>query len=356
MNRLAQAARRLNLGRGFDSRPRADLLLAGLREAAELFAGQPYRVPPRIAGAVWTGAYAMQVTLLRQVVALMACQYVSLVAALGAIDPVLASLVSGNWARFGSDVQDFLWEDDGYAVRRFTLFGILLVVGVLTARVMKFRGWVSFRSHRPTRRQELRFRSRSIRSRRNRVPVLCALLIVQCARVKAAIPHQSALSLQDIDTAVELLGREVMRLSGDKPQFRRRSPRSKAVRHHTCLVAAALRKATLRVDSDPAAGTAALADMALRICDAYVRSEWGRLLEEQELAGLEPVRSRELLRITAAGAATVGAAVAGALIGIPDAVLPLVFGFVGVLAFTRLLGVTPSSLSLLDSMRGVQRP
>ncbi|MFC9914499.1 hypothetical protein [Streptomyces sp. NPDC127197] len=286
----------------------------------------------------------------------MAGLYVSLVAALGLIDPVLVALVSG-WARIGSDLQDFLWEDDGYAVHRFTLFGILLVVFALAARVMTFRVWVTLRSHRFTRREELRrARSRSIRSRRNRVPALCALLIFQCARVKAAVPHQSAPSLQDIDTAVELLGREVMRLSGDKHQFRRRSPRSKAVRHHTRLVAAALRQATLRVDSDPAAGTAALADMALRICDAYVRREWGRLLEEQELAGLEPVRSRELLRITAAGAVTVGAAVAGALIGIPDPVLPLVFGFVGVLAFTRLLGVTPRTLSLLDSVRGVQRP
>jgi hypothetical protein len=118
------------------------------------------------------------------------------------------------------------------------------------------------------------------------------------------------------------------------------------------LVVAALHRVSIRLDSEPETATRELADMALRICSAYVGHRWGRLLEESELAGLEPVRSREPLRLALAGLFTVAVAVAAALLGVPDGALPIVIGLAGLMSFGR----TPRALELLDSFRGVQRP
>ncbi|MFF1359192.1 hypothetical protein [Streptomyces sp. NPDC058297] len=99
-----------------------------------------------------------------------------------------------------------------------------------------------------------------------------------------------------------------------------------------------------------------LADTALRIGDSHAGPRWGRLLEESELAGLEPVRNYASLRMAAAGVLTPGVTYLAAFIGVPGIVLPLAIGFFGVLSFNLIVGRPSRSLELLDSMRGIQRP
>ncbi|MFE6808656.1 hypothetical protein ACFVEN_44440 [Streptomyces sp. NPDC057681] len=192
--------------------------------------------------------------------------------------------------------------------------------------------------------------------KRNKVPYLCAQLVRCCAQVRPSSTRRRKVLLKRIDQSADDLIRELMRLPRDRGLYPRRSPRRQAVHRHVALVAAALRKKTLELDTEPERAFYELSQMSLKICTAYVGRRWGRLLEDSELSGLEPFRRRESLRITSALVITVAAAYGASAAGLPSAVLPLVIGAVGVLAFTLIVGRTPQALALLDSMRGIQRP
>ncbi|MEU9157952.1 hypothetical protein AB0D59_47380 [Streptomyces sp. NPDC048417] len=188
------------------------------------------------------------------------------------------------------------------------------------------------------------------------VPYACALVAIFCAAAKQNIPSRKKEHLKRVDLAVSRLAEELLKNSGDRALFPRRSPRTKAARDHAALVAAAVHRASLQIDVSPEAAFTELGNMAMRICEAYVDCRWGRLLEESELTGLVPERSREPLRLAIAGCLTIAIGVAGAFLGVPDGALPMLFGLVGLISFTLLMGRTPRSLELLDAMRGVQRP
>lgn len=188
------------------------------------------------------------------------------------------------------------------------------------------------------------------------IPIACTWTVIRSDAAWGPHGCRGQVELQGVDYAVCALAGELMHLPRYRTGLPRRSPRRKTVHRHTRLVAAALHAKLARLDADPQDTLRELGDMSLRICDAYLGHRWGRLLEDHELAGLEPARSYEALRLAAAGGITVGVSYVAALIGVPAAVLPLVCGLTGLLSFNLALGRTSRSLELLDSLRGIQRP
>jgi hypothetical protein len=123
------------------------------------------------------------------------------------------------------------------------------------------------------------------------------------------------------------------------------------------MVAAAVRAATLKLDSEPTAALHELSSLACTILDRFTERRWGALLDEAHLAGLEPVRNRETLRLVAAATLTAGAAVGIGLLNPPASATPLLVGAVGLIFFSVTYGHRgPRAMELLDSLRGVQRP
>lgn len=225
-----------------------------------------------------------------------------------------------------------------------TIFAVLLIV----LAAMFFEWNVS---------RHWRFqRSAESRNFRRGVSFSCALLIIFSARVHRNTPNYPGSFARAIDVAARMLIRDLRRLPNEASQFERWSPRRQSVRRHVNLVAAAIQKQLQHMDIDPSVATAKLADFAMRICDAHLDRKWGQLLEDAELAGLEPLRDREPLRLAAAGLTTLLLSAVAALAGIPASVLPILFGLIGVLTFRLIMGGSPRSLELLDAVRGIQRP
>lgn len=327
----------------------ADDDLALFRTAVTYFAGPSYRLPLRITGAVWVGRFTAGVHYRwRVLLGVALCIVETAAVSLPTLGP------EGGWSSLavwdGDQGGDF-WRVFGKGGGPFDAILFVMQLLAITAGWLLVLGSAALSvPRRPTGL------SKGHWARLNRVPYLCARLIVCCADASGSAnrPRQRhrRSPLKDTDTAVAILSQELMRLPRDSRLFRPRSRRSKAARHHVGLVVAALHRVSIRLDSEPETATRELADMALRICSAYVGHRWGRLLEESELAGLEPVRSREPLRLALAGLFTVAVAVAAALLGVPDGALPIVIGLAGLMSFGR----TPRALELLDSFRGVQRP
>lgn len=319
------------------------------RAAIADLAGTSYTIPPPIVEDVRTGAYAAAFARTFRSYALIP---ISVGLAL------LAYVDASSWyyqsQRHGASLYETAWH------RRFDAWDYVttgmsfpvpygLIAGSLIVVILN-----PFLGFSPVGR--LKSPVEIQRRGHNLVPYLCALLIICCAGVKQRLPLREKAPLRYVEIAVSMLVRELLKAPKDKILFRRRSPRSKAIQHHVGLVAAALRKASVQVDVDPERAVTELGDMAMRICNGYVQRSWGNLLEESELAGLEPLRDREQLRLAVAGALTFATVLAGGFLGLPGMALTVLVGLVGTLSFRGLLGRTPRAMEMLDSLRGIQRP
>lgn len=310
------------------------------KKSVHHFAGSGYSVPLRISGAVWIGTYADNVAerIRNKCMNLAALLYVSTAVAMSIRDPGWREILEPISA---PGVPDGIVPPGPLEALAYGIF-----LWYLFLRVGQSAAGAPLTIRRSKRRL----------AHVNRLPYLCAIVIRCCAYVHKKGLHQTRRDIKDVDLALGLLIRELQKLPGDRDLFARRSPRRSAVRHHVNLVVAALQKQSLRLDTAPLDAAQELASMAMRICDAYVKRTWGQLLLEVELVGLEEARNREAIRMAVAGIVTLSVSYLGAVFGVPGAVLPLVFGFVGMISFNVILGRSPRSLELLDSMRGIQRP
>lgn len=319
-------------------------------------AARPVPVPLRTRTAVWTGVYATQVVANVRFTALLGLVLLVAPTYLGTLLEFLRKWGFGG-KEGGLDLS-VEWSGVGRAVaagaRSYVHLlpapSVLLVLELLLMSMISAILLATFEVQ-----AYLAPRHRTDPSRLNRIPTLCALLVVCCATLRQTAPHHKPIHLRNIDRLIDLLGRELGRLARG-PGFERRSPRRKALRNHTELVTAALYKTGTQLDSSPLSASDDLADMAYRICDAYVERRWGALLQDSELTGLDPVRNRETLKMATAGLITLCVSYGAALLNVPGAVLPLVFGLTGVVSFNLVLGRSPRSLELLDAVRGIQRP
>ncbi|WP_448319262.1 hypothetical protein [Streptomyces sp. CO7] len=189
------------------------------------------------------------------------------------------------------------------------------------------------------------------------IALQCGIVLAQCALAKNGTTTSKPTLLKRVDYSISLLIRELMTAPNDRIRFSGRSHRKKALKHHVRLVAAALQKATLDLDKNPDAALQEAAALAHQICERVSHNRMGALLDDPQMAGLEPVRNREWIRLSFAALLTVGVALGSALLGLPATAQPVVIGMVGLLAFTTVYGhQSPRGLELLDSLRGVQRP
>ncbi|MEU6394799.1 hypothetical protein [Streptomyces sp. NPDC046939] len=305
-----------------------------------------YRIPLRISGAVWTGAYARYAWLKVRLVAGLA-GFATLALLINPPSIFADEAWKGNegWSQVGGLVS---WSLN----MSMPAPSPSAVLWWISASVCLWFMAASLRRSESLSRLRGSYRLMHV----NRVPYACSVAIRHCSQLSKRTPYQTQTELAAVEMSVSLLIHELRRVPHDRSWLQRRSARRTAIRHHVNLVAAALQKQTLRLDSDPSGAAREIASMALTICNAYVLQQHGRFLSEAQLAGLEPARNREVLRIAAAGVITFSVSYLGAVVGVPGTVLPLLFGLVGVIAFNTIVGRTSRSLELLDSVRGLQRP
>lgn len=189
------------------------------------------------------------------------------------------------------------------------------------------------------------------------VPALCAALLIETAlALNASIPQRRS-AYRRVDQIAQQLIRVLAKVATDRRLTSRGSVRRKALKEHTALVAAAIQRATTKVDVDPSAGLSELAELSFTITIRCADCRSGALLDRSDLSDLSPLRSHETLRLFGAVMLTLAAAVGISFLGAPAAATPLLIGGVGLVCFSMIYGHnSPRSLELLDSVRGIQRP
>ncbi|MDG9708182.1 hypothetical protein [Streptomyces sp. DH10] len=195
------------------------------------------------------------------------------------------------------------------------------------------------------------------RSIRQPIPALCAALLWETTlALNASIPHRRS-AYRRVDQIAQQLIKVLPKVATDRRLTSRGSGRRKALKEHTALVAAAIQRATSKVDVDPSAGLSELAELSFVIAIRCAECRPGALLDSANLSGLTPLRSHETLRLFGAVILTLAAAIGIGFLDAPAAATPLLIGGVGLVCFSAVYGHTnPRSLELLDSVRGIQRP
>lgn len=195
------------------------------------------------------------------------------------------------------------------------------------------------------------------RRRSHALPFLSALLVDRCYEAQRSSLPKRATAFRQLGRSSMALEAAIQRLARDAGMFGRRNARTTAAKKHAALVCAALRKASSRIDADPDQGLQQMAELAMKITERYADRRWGALLDDADLANLEPVRSREFLRLVAAAVLTAAAALGISLLNPPAAVLPVLIGAIGLVSMSAIYGPRAHGpLDLLDAVRGVQRP
>lgn len=193
---------------------------------------------------------------------------------------------------------------------------------------------------------------------RGRVAFRCGVVLLICARVQTASSAvERQVFLRGVDVSVSWLVGALLDIPRDRSIVTLRSHRKKTLRRHVGLVSAALQKATLKLDSDPDIAVQEIAMLVLHVCERHVQRRVGALLDESHLIDLEPVQSREWIRLSATVITVILIVFGVSFLDPPEAAQPLIIGGVGLMAFTAAYGPrAPQALTLLDSLRGVQRP
>ncbi|MEU1670218.1 hypothetical protein ABZ547_42835 [Streptomyces sparsogenes] len=225
-------------------------------------------------------------------------------------------------------------------------------VSAVLAVLMLWSGWAHIRPH------QIPLGPPFSRRLRGRVAFRCGVVLLICARVQtASSAAERQVFLRGVDVSVSWLVRALFEIPHDRSIVAFQSHRKKALRQHVELVSAALQKVTLKLDSDPDIAVREIASLVLRVCESHAQRRVGALLDESYLTGLEPVQSREWIRLSVTVTATVLIVLGVSFLDPPAAVQPLIIGMVGLMAFTAAYGPrAPQALTLLDSLRGVQRP
>lgn len=136
-----------------------------------------------------------------------------------------------------------------------------------------------------------------------------------------------------------------------------RRSRRRELKDHAAKVAGVLRAMEARQDRD--ADTAKVfhdtAVMVLKVAQRYAEGRTLALLDPADLEGVEPVVSREWLRLVALSAIVTSVTAGALLAGLPDAALVPLTGAVSLIAWAALYGGRMVTADLVDVMRGQSR-
>lgn len=212
--------------------------------------------------------------------------------------------------------------------------------------------WWAWRMHQgtfeywPKRRTEGRYR----------LVRRCGVAIRLCSGAYLAHGEVKVQQLQLVAVELKVVYREISAAHRTLGVLPTRSHRRPALRQHAGLVIAALRQVERDLDNAPQDSLPRLAEMLLMIADRYSQGLIGRLLDEEYLQDLEPVRDHEPVRmaITAVMLTVVG--VSAAFLDLPDAATTYIVGGVGIVLVSLIYGRRGAGLDILDSVRGIQRP
>ncbi|MFJ5221033.1 hypothetical protein ACIP98_41120 [Streptomyces sp. NPDC088354] len=189
---------------------------------------------------------------------------------------------------------------------------------------------------------------------RNRLVFNVALTIRACAAASTASADKEPERLREVALRLTVTSRLIARAYRDSGTVRWPSHRRKALRLHGGQVVARLRAAERRLDTDSGTALRELAALLLCVCDRYVHGRVGALLDEEELAGLEPVKDWDWVRVVMALLAGTGAAVGASFLPVPDAGQP--YAIAGVAASAFVLAYTDQPGKAFELWSKVAKP
>lgn len=154
-----------------------------------------------------------------------------------------------------------------------------------------------------------------------------------CARALDAADDDRPLRLRQVAQSLAGTSRLIRRAYRDWGSIGWPSHRRTGLRRHAGQVLAAVHAAEARLDTDGDAALRELASLLMTVCHRHVCGRVGALLDEEVLAGLEPVADWEWVRLVVALAVASGAAVGAALLPLPAMAEPYALSGAATTAF-----------------------
>ncbi|MGW6314294.1 hypothetical protein [Streptomyces sp. NPDC055099] len=171
-----------------------------------------------------------------------------------------------------------------------------------------------------------------VRTRRCIVVMHCAEAIKACARAHRAGGSRRTEELRTVSASLRIVEECVQRAYLLRGTVARKSPRRGELRRHAGQVVAKLRAAESQLDTGaPGDALEELAGHMATIAEQYAAGHVGALLPAASLAGLSPVRDRELLRVGVTVVVIAGVAVSVSLLHLPELAAATVVSAAGIL-------------------------
>jgi hypothetical protein len=188
---------------------------------------------------------------------------------------------------------------------------------------------------------------------RNWPVVLLMLSAVHCGRTYAQLQAQGTLDLPRVSVRrAERVVRRAWRKRHDRVRWHQR----RELKVHAARVVSALRQAEARQGQDPDEALRTMATLLATIAHRYAEGRTGQLLDEQQMAGAEPVPDRSWLHLLAAGVGIVAVLVGLAHAGLPEVATGPVVALIITAVLTLIYrGRLPGLGDLIDIVRGADR-
>ncbi|MFH9003710.1 hypothetical protein ACH4E5_10780 [Streptomyces afghaniensis] len=179
-----------------------------------------------------------------------------------------------------------------------------------------------------------------------------------CARAKRHPDgKRAATAKRSVGVALNALAREVaVAYRREGAVAFRWSHRRQALKGHAGKVVAALREAEMELDTDLRKAVSEISDLALTVAERYSQGMVGALLDEERLAGLEPVTDREPYRIAGIALLVGASGAAIAFLDLPATAETYLIGGVGLALATLLYrGGSTRAMEIVEVVRGGQQ-
>lgn len=183
--------------------------------------------------------------------------------------------------------------------------------------------------------------------------------VIACADAHQARGHRRDLALAELPKTLAVAQAAVKEAYGRRGIVPAFSPRRRQLKRHARQVVAVLKNTETRLDVDPNQALRDLAGLLLTIAERYAEGRVGALLDDEQIAGTEPVQEREALKMVLAAllmCATAAAAL-GAIdaTGLPSVLEPVAIASSAMVALVLVYGRRASQrlefLGLLGSGR-----
>ncbi|MFE7427964.1 hypothetical protein [Streptomyces sp. NPDC057545] len=192
------------------------------------------------------------------------------------------------------------------------------------------------------------------RMRQYRLVGACAAAIGACATVRTSAGSERRRALRAASVTIRSVERAVFRARRvQRTAARGRRFRQAALRQHAGKVVAVLRAAEVRLDANQDAALEELTGLLVRIAASSAGGRLGAMLPESIADQEKPVRSYELLRMTAAVALFLGAIVGVSVWEVPDPAAGTVIAGMGLVSAVVAFGPDwRRFISTIELLRG----